>query len=173
MRYRIGIMCGIIAVALLNGCGQQAAAVPTAQPTTLPVPTNIPTISTSATVVSASPTTPPTTATTATAPAVRVTDSPVAQSQSEQIGDRALRNLQALPQAGAGPLKVQQVEAQEWSDSGLGCPDPAVRYLTVITPGYKVTLSDGSTTYAVHTNDDGSVMVWCNAGIPVALQSAQ
>ncbi len=35
-------------------------------------------------------------------------------------------------------VEIRSVEAVEFSDSGLGCPQPDMAYLAVITPGHKV-----------------------------------
>lgn len=48
-------------------------------------------------------------------------------------------------------LRVTGAEAVQWPDRGLGCPQPGMLYAQVITPGYRVTLVDGSgREYVVH-----------------------
>ncbi len=61
----------------------------------------------------------------------------------------------------ATDITVLSVEAVEWPDSALGCPQPDMIYAAVITPGYKVMLDAGGTTYAVHTDSraDGEKIV--------------
>jgi hypothetical protein len=79
---------------------------------------------------------------------------------------------QALAQqsgADVDGLQLTDKVAQEWSDSSLGCPDPATMYMQVITPGYKLTFSDGSKTYEVHTNEAGTNAVLCENGTPTVL----
>ena len=44
------------------------------------------------------------------------------------------------------------IEAIEWPDSALGCPQPDMVYAAVITPGYQVTITAQGTTYLVHTD---------------------
>ena len=66
-------------------------------------------------------------------------------------------------------LRLTDKTAQEWSDSSLGCPDPATMYMQVITSGYMLTFSDGSTTYEVHTNETGDNAVLCENGTPTVL----
>ncbi len=59
----------------------------------------------------------------------------------------------------------------EWTDSSLGCPDPARSYLQVITPGFLLTFVDAARTpYAIHTTDAGTPLIWCDAGTPIELQ---
>ena len=43
-----------------------------------------------------------------------------------------------------GSVDIIAVEAVEFADSSLGCPQPDMAYLTVITPGHKVIAQAGS-----------------------------
>ena len=55
----------------------------------------------------------------------------------------------------ATELSLVAIEAMEWPDGGLGCPEPGAMYVQVITPGYQITLEDASgTTYDVRTESD-------------------
>lgn len=93
--------------------------------------------------------------------------------QAEQIAASAQQSIVALPEVGPRNLTVKSIEEQEWSDTSLGCPDPAALYLAVITPGYKIVLEDGMSEFDVRTNSDGSIMVWCDNGRPVLMAAAQ
>jgi hypothetical protein len=54
----------------------------------------------------------------------------------------------------------------EWSDSSLGCPQPGMDYLQVITPGYLILLEVNAQTYEYHSNKD-TYFVYCeNQGPP-------
>lgn len=53
-------------------------------------------------------------------------------------------------------IKVIGAEQVEWSDSCLGAAGRDEMCLMVITPGYRVTLQEGSRMYFVHTNLAGS-----------------
>ena len=55
-------------------------------------------------------------------------------------------------------------ESVQWLDASLGCPQEWFAYAHVITPGHKLVFALGDTTYAVHTNADGSNLVPCNDG---------
>ncbi len=70
----------------------------------------------------------------------------------------------------AAKLSLVSKEATEWSDSGLGCRAEGMMYLQVITPGYKLTFTDGSKTYEVHSDESGASAVWCDNGKPVSLE---
>lgn len=61
----------------------------------------------------------------------------------------------------AQEISVASVEEVEWSDSSLGCPQPDMMYMQVITPGYRVTLEHRGQQYVVHT-DRGRRAVRCD-----------
>jgi len=50
----------------------------------------------------------------------------------------------------AEQFSVQHTQAVDWPDSSLGCPQPGMMYLQVITPGFKVLLKAGAEVYPVH-----------------------
>jgi hypothetical protein len=71
-------------------------------------------------------------------------------------------------------LTLQSTAPQEWSDSSLGCPDPATTYMQVIMPGFLLEFSDGQKNYPVHTTLSalpGEPMVFCDGGSPVDLSA--
>lgn len=57
---------------------------------------------------------------------------------------------------------IVEAEAVEWSDGALGCPEPDLMYIQVITPGYRIVIDVGGEEYDVRTNDDGSVARLCD-----------
>lgn len=61
-------------------------------------------------------------------------------------------------------ITVQLVEAVEWRDSSLGCPEPGLEYLQVITPGYRIRLVADGEVYEYHTDDER--IVYCEPPIP-------
>jgi hypothetical protein len=73
----------------------------------------------------------------------------------------ALAGQLAIP---AKEIQVLEVEAVEWPDASLGCPQPGMMYAQVITPGYRVRLRAGEATYTLHT--DGKRAVSCTAPTP-------
>ena len=46
------------------------------------------------------------------------------------------------------------IEAVDWPDASLGCPEPDMMYAAMITPGYKIVLSAGDELYEYHTTTD-------------------
>jgi hypothetical protein len=63
-------------------------------------------------------------------------------------------------------ILVEATEA-EWSDSSLGCPQPDMLYLQVITPGYRILLESNGTQYEYHSNRDSYVIYCDNANPPI------
>jgi hypothetical protein len=49
-------------------------------------------------------------------------------------------------------IEVVNATGMEWNDSSLGCPEPGMGYLMVITPGFQITLRASGETYTYHTN---------------------
>jgi hypothetical protein len=66
-------------------------------------------------------------------------------------------------------LKLQNREEVEWPNGALGCEKAGMSYTEMIVPGYKLTYSDGSQTYEVHTDRSGQQAVWCDNGEPKSL----
>jgi hypothetical protein len=66
-------------------------------------------------------------------------------------------------QKGVEPSRigVASVEAVEWPDSSLGCPQPGRAYAQVITPGWRIRLTLDGQTYEYHANQDGTTVVLC------------
>lgn len=60
-------------------------------------------------------------------------------------------------------IAVVSVQAVEWSDTSLGCPQPGMMYAQVITPGYRVALEAKGQRYDYHT-DRSRMVVWCESG---------
>ncbi len=52
------------------------------------------------------------------------------------------RARETLRTAGIDPsqLTVTRAEPVTWPDSSLGCPQPGIQYLQVLTPGYRIEL---------------------------------
>ncbi len=58
-------------------------------------------------------------------------------------------------------ILVTSIEAVDWSDSSLGCPQPGMMYMQVITPGFRVMLQAQGQAYEYHT-DQGRNAVLCD-----------
>ena len=55
-------------------------------------------------------------------------------------------------------ITLSHIEAVEWRDSSLGCPQPGMNYLMVITPGYLIRLETDGTVYEYHTSRNHVVL---------------
>lgn len=62
---------------------------------------------------------------------------------------------QSLNSATAPVLK--SIEARSWPDSSLGCPQPGMSYMQVITPGYIVLLEANGSVHEVHVAGGNAV----------------
>ncbi len=63
-------------------------------------------------------------------------------------------------------IAVQMVSAVDWRDSSLGCPKQDMGYLSVITPGHRVTLLANGQLYSVHEANNKAFV--CRQARPVA-----
>ena len=79
--------------------------------------------------------------------------------------EAAARKLLAEELEGAeGEFTLDRSEGMGWPDASLGCPKEGWAYAQVLTPGYRLIFERAGTSYAVHTNADGSHMVICGDG---------
>ena len=62
---------------------------------------------------------------------------------------------------GADQFQVNQVEAHQWPDSSLGCPQPGQLYSQIVTPGFLVLISGAGQQLEFHT-DTRSRVVLCH-----------
>jgi hypothetical protein len=104
-----------------------------------------------------------------------VTPSP----EAEQVVGLAREDLARRLGLASEDVGLVSVEAVEWSDASLGCPQPGMMYAQVITPGFLVTLEAGGETYEYHT-DTGDQVVLCQPkasgatpGLPISPPGAE
>jgi hypothetical protein len=77
-----------------------------------------------------------------------------------RLATRTLANeLGCLPEQ----IAIEDVTPVTWPSSALGCPQPDMMYLQVLTPGYRIRLSHAGRAYIVHT-DRGQRAVRCDGG---------
>ena len=70
-----------------------------------------------------------------------------------QVARLAINALAADLQIAKEGILVDTIRAVDWPDSSYGCPQPGRAYLTVITPGHKITLRANGRDYAVHESN--------------------
>ncbi len=59
--------------------------------------------------------------------------------------------------AATGDVTLVSMEATNWSDASLGCPQEGMMYAQVITPGYLMVLEADGQQYTYHTDQNTSV----------------
>lgn len=74
------------------------------------------------------------------------------QDGSDRAVASALRDLRTRLSVPEGDIQVTRVEAREWSDTSLGCPESGKVYAQVITPGFLVVLQAAGKTYEYHSD---------------------
>ena len=66
--------------------------------------------------------------------------------------DVARQTLVQATDVEADSITIVSVETVEFSDSSLGCPQPDMAYLAVITPGHKVIAEAAGKSYDIRIN---------------------
>lgn len=74
-----------------------------------------------------------------------VTDEP-----ATGMEDLALRTASEHLSVPIGELEILRLEAVDWRDSSLGCPQPGRAYMQVITPGHYAVVGHDDATWRVH-----------------------
>lgn len=82
------------------------------------------------------------------------------QPDAEQIVALAKAHLAERIGVSVSEITVTEIEEAEWRNSSLGCPQPGMMYLQVITPGFRVVLEAGGVAYEYHS-DKGARVIPC------------
>lgn len=69
------------------------------------------------------------------------------------------------------PAAVVSVDAMEWPDSSLGCPEEGMFYAQAVTRGYRVVLRAGVTVHVVHVS--GTHVVVCGQPLSTTPQQPE
>jgi len=72
--------------------------------------------------------------------------------EANTLADQAQLDLSQVLGLPVNEITVLSVEAVEWPDSSLGCPQPGMSYLQVVTPGYQILLQAQGKTYSYHAD---------------------
>lgn len=59
----------------------------------------------------------------------------------------------------AEEIMLKHIEPVTWPDASLGCPKKGRLYAQVLTPGYRLVLSDGITDFEYHTDGHGRAVL--------------
>jgi hypothetical protein len=84
--------------------------------------------------------------------------------QADAAVHAAINDLTAKRQLAPESVQVVSVEATDWPDTSLGCPQPGVFYAQIIVQGYKIVLSSGGQSVEYHSDMKGRV-VTCSPAI--------
>ncbi|NTU82050.1 MAG: hypothetical protein HGA45_22170 [Chloroflexales bacterium] len=167
MYYLIRPMIAVLLLATLMACGARPPGAASSEPTAAAAPpTAMPAqesaMPSSDDGISQQPTAslPPLDRTSRPAPSVeRVPTADRADAVTDEVPQDLLDKIIADAAQRSGVAKdqiiVQVGQAIEWPDSSLGCAQPGVMYMQVITPGYKVVLDAGGVAYDYHADEHG------------------
>jgi len=61
-----------------------------------------------------------------------------------------------IPEAEIEPVALQAVT---WPDASLGCPQPDMFYIQILSPGYRIILAVGDQRYRYHTDQSENVLL--------------
>ncbi len=152
----LGAVC-LLALAACSGGG--ATATPAVQNTVLP-PTGYPSQPTAVPVVTEGY--PPSAGPTVGLPPGYPADAAPTQAAAgpDAIVALAKSNLAERLTVSVDQISLVSVEATDWPDASLGCPQPGQVYAQVVTPGYRVVLEQAQKQYEYHTGLKGQ-MVLC------------
>ncbi len=82
---------------------------------------------------------------------------------------KAMEDLGSRLSIPVNEVSLIEWNEEEWSDSRLGCPQPGMSYLQVITPGYQMIFQANGQTYEYHSNKSGH-FVYCSDQAPPAFR---
>lgn len=159
----VGVLLGALLLGTLSACG--GGATPTAAPTA--APTAVATVGAIATAVTTA--TASASATTTSGPATATVPRAATPSASATRGTMDYPDMvraalaQAATDLGVVPdqLTIVAVEARDWPDSSLGCPQPGRAYSQIITPGYRLVVRANGQEYEYHTSARTTMIVRC------------
>jgi len=78
---------------------------------------------------------------------------------SEAALAAAVADLSEQTGVPADEIKLVSMEAVEWNDASLGCPQEGFMYAQVITPGYLIMLEANGQLYEYHTDQKTNVVL--------------
>ncbi len=86
---------------------------------------------------------------------------PAAQGQSVEAAmlDLVKQDLAKQLSVTVDQITVVSVTPMEWPDSSLGCPQPGMAYSQIVTPGYRIILSQGQKQYDYHTDRSATIVL--------------
>jgi hypothetical protein len=86
---------------------------------------------------------------------------PLPDEAAEKIVTLVKQNLAQRLNIAIDQIVLLEIKSVVWRDASLGCPKPAIDYIRVETPGYRIVLEASGQTYNYHT-DQVKRFVMCN-----------
>jgi len=83
---------------------------------------------------------------------------PSGSSESDVAVRAAIADLAARRKISPDKVQVVSVEAVDWPDTSLGCPQPGMFYAQIIVPGYRIVLSMDGKQVEYHADRKGRVV---------------
>jgi hypothetical protein len=71
---------------------------------------------------------------------------------AEALFQLVVEDLAQQVSAPIDQIELVSIEAVDWPDAGLGCPDPATLYAPAVTPGFNMTIRVNGRLYEYHTD---------------------
>ena len=94
-------------------------------------------------------------------PQIPTSGSPIVGQVPAELLDDTIADLAERLEISADEITIVQAHAVEWNDGSLGCPQPGLMYIQVITPGFRVVLLAKDQMFDYHT-DTNSQFILCN-----------
>ncbi|MBX3069452.1 MAG: hypothetical protein KF883_02990 [Thermomicrobiales bacterium] len=76
--------------------------------------------------------------------------------EAEGIVSRVIEEAAAALDTDPENIAVVSFKSVDWPDAALGCPEEEMSYAAVVTPGYRIVVSDGESTLTFHTDRSGA-----------------
>lgn len=102
---------------------------------------------------------------TATTPPTAIKPTVRAPQSGTPLAQQAIALLAQESGLAPGQLTVVKQHGIEWPDSSLGCPQPGMMYLQVLSNGTVIVIQGNGQTYYVHADESGKLFV-CNTPDP-------
>lgn len=94
-----------------------------------------------------------------TSPPAQSTPEASLSSEARDVVNLAKEDLSRRLGLAPAKISVVSVEAVDWPDTSLGCPQPGIVYAQVITPGFLVVLEAKGETHEYHADRDSQVVL--------------
>ena len=85
----------------------------------------------------------------------------------ESLIEKAKEDLAQRLSISTKQINLVETMEVEWSDSSLGCPQPGMYYLQVITPGYLIRFQALDKVFEFHTNKGDQIIYCVNPSTPL------